>query len=50
PENLDSLQQHFEGTPCEVIGTFNETNMMTLGDASWNIDDLFQTWAKGMVI
>ncbi|MDP7007959.1 MAG: phosphoribosylformylglycinamidine synthase subunit PurL, partial [Phycisphaerales bacterium] len=50
PANLDSLQQHFEDVPCEVIGTFNETNMMTLGDASWNIDDLFQTWARGMVI
>jgi phosphoribosylformylglycinamidine synthase len=50
PENLESLQQHFEDAPCAVIGKFNETNTVTLGDASWSIDELFRTWSEGMVI
>jgi phosphoribosylformylglycinamidine synthase len=50
PENLDTLQQHFELVPCKVVGVFNDTNKVTLGDSSWDIEDLFRCWSEGMVI
>jgi phosphoribosylformylglycinamidine synthase len=50
PGNLEKLLEHFEGVPCEVIGTFNDSGKVTLGTYSWNIEDLFRVWAEGMVI
>ena len=50
PDKLEQIQQHFEDIPCEVIGTFNESTNVTLGTASWNIEDLFQVWMHGMVV
>jgi phosphoribosylformylglycinamidine synthase subunit PurSL len=50
PEYLEQLQQHFSDTSYEVIGTFNNSDRLTLGNASWKIDDLFQCWAEGMVM
>jgi phosphoribosylformylglycinamidine synthase len=50
PENVDTLQQHFGTIPCAVVGTFNESNTLTLGGASWNIEDLLHVWMHGMVI
>jgi len=48
--NLEKLQEHFAGVPCEVLGTFNDSNNVTLGSAMWNTEDLFQAWKMGMVI
>ncbi len=50
PEKIEQLQQIFEGMSCEIIGMFNESPNVTLGTASWNIDDLFRVWSEGMVI
>ncbi len=50
PDNLNKLLEHFENIPCEVIGTFNDSDKVTLGTYSWNIEDLFRVWAEGMVI
>ena len=50
PDKLEKLHQHFEGIPCEVIGTFNDSNSLSLGEASWNLDDLSKVWMTGMVI
>ena len=49
-DKLNQLQKHFEGVPCEVIGTFNDSDKLTLGTSFWNIEDLFRAWAEGMVI
>jgi len=49
-DNLEKLQAHFEGIPCEVIGAFNDSDKLTLGSASWNIEDLFRVWLEGMVV
>jgi phosphoribosylformylglycinamidine synthase len=50
PNSVEPLQVHFEGIPLEVIGTFNTSNEVTLGDSVWKIDDLFSAWKTGMVI
>ncbi len=50
PSNLEKLQEHFVDVPCDVIGRFNDSSEVTLGNASWNIDDLFNCWSEGMVI
>ena len=47
---VEQLKLLLGETPCEVIGTFNDTNMLTLGDASWKLEDLMQSWMTGMVI
>jgi len=49
-DKLDQLQQLLGDIHHEVIGTFNETNNVTLGESSWTIEDLRQAWAEGMVI
>jgi phosphoribosylformylglycinamidine synthase len=50
PNSVEPLQVHFEGIPLEVIGTFNTSNEVTLGDSVWKIDDLCSAWKTGMVI
>ena len=50
PDNLEKLHQHFDGVPFEVIGSFNEGKTVTMGTATWNIDDLMQCWMTGMVL
>jgi phosphoribosylformylglycinamidine synthase len=50
PENVEKILQHFDTVPCTVVGTFNESNTLTLGGASWNIEDLLRGWMQGMVI
>ena len=50
PCNVKQLIQLLSETTCEVIGTFNNTNTLTLGSASWKLEDLMQGWMNGMVI
>ncbi|MBT5136412.1 MAG: phosphoribosylformylglycinamidine synthase, partial [Phycisphaerae bacterium] len=50
PCNVKQLMQLLSETTCEVIGTFNNTNTLTLGSASWKLEDLMQGWMNGMVI
>ncbi len=50
PDKLEQIQQHFADIPCEVIGTFNDSDKMTLGSASWLLEDLCSGWMTGMVI
>jgi phosphoribosylformylglycinamidine synthase len=49
-EDFDALQSLLGDTPHAVIGTFDETHTLTLGDHSWAIEDLEQAWSHGMVI
>ena len=49
-DKLGQLQQLLGDIHYEVIGTFNETNNVTLGESSWTIEDLRQVWTEGMVI
>ena len=50
PDNLEKIQEHFEGIPCEAVGTFNDSDKVTFGSASWSLENLFRCWANGMVI
>lgn len=50
PDNLAQVQQHFDGIPCEVIGTFTESDKLTFGNASWLLEDLCNVWMTGMVM
>ena len=50
PDKLNGLQELFEEIHCEVIGTFNDSINVTLGESSWNIEDLLEVWMAGMVI
>ena len=50
PENVEKLQQHFEGVPCQVVGTWNDSGNVTLGSASWKTEDLSDCWMHGMVM
>jgi phosphoribosylformylglycinamidine synthase subunit PurSL len=49
-DDVEKIQQHFKGIPCEVVGTFNNANKVTLGAASWNTEDLLHVWVTGMVM
>ena len=50
PEALEQLQKLLGETPNEIIGTFNGSNTVILGNASWTLEDLRTSWATGMVI
>ena len=50
PEALEQLQKLLGETPNEIIGTFNGSNTVILGNASWTLEDLRKSWATGMVI
>jgi phosphoribosylformylglycinamidine synthase len=49
-DKLNQLQQLLGDIHYEVIGTFNESNNVTLGESTWAIEDLRQAWTEGMVI
>ncbi len=50
PDKRTQVQQHFAGIPCEIIGTFNDSDKMTCGSTSWLLADLCRGWMTGMVI
>jgi phosphoribosylformylglycinamidine synthase len=50
PEHVEKLQQHLHGAACEVIGTFNDSGVVSLGTASWKTEDLCHCWMHGMVL
>ena len=50
PEHVEKLQQHLHGAACEVIGTFNDSGVVSLGNASWKTEDLCHCWMHGMVL
>ena len=49
-EKLVQLQQELGDVPNEVIGEFNHSTNITVGEASWNINKLRTCWAEGMAI
>ena len=50
PTQLEQLTEHLGDVHHEVIGTLNTTSNVTLGEASWTIEELRQAWSGGMVI
>jgi len=50
PEHVEKLQQHLHVAACEVIGTFNDSGIVSLGNASWKTEDLCHCWMHGMVL
>ena len=49
-EDLDALRSLLGETSHTVVGTFDETHSLTLGDHSWAIEELEQAWSQGMAI
>ena len=50
PDHVEKLQQHLHGAACEVIGTFNDSGVVSLGNASWKTEDLCHCWMHGVVL
>jgi phosphoribosylformylglycinamidine synthase len=49
-EDLNALRLLLGDTQHAIIGTFDASQTLTLGDHSWAIEELEQAWSKGMVI
>ena len=50
PNNLDDVVSLLSDVQHAVVGIFDETRSLTLGDLAWSLDDLEQAWSQGMVI
>ncbi|MEE2912667.1 MAG: phosphoribosylformylglycinamidine synthase subunit PurL [Planctomycetota bacterium] len=50
PESLDALSVLLGDTKHVVVGTFNDSRKLSLGDYAWSIEELEQSWLEGMVI